>query len=120
MTFKLQTDGLTITDDLCPEAAYDPSKDPVSQSIPSNGTLFFALDPCLVGDWILHQEYPRVFPDIPETGSVALAITPTGATTVMYLLAESAQAAYQLPAPQVYDGAPDGTSIRLGRPLATG
>jgi hypothetical protein len=119
VTFKLQTDGLTITDDLCPEAAYDPSKDPVSQSIPNNGS-FFALDPCLVGDWILHQEYPRVFPDIPETGSVALAITPTGATTVMYLLAESAQAAYQLPAPQVYDGAPYYTSTTTWSPTGNG
>lgn len=33
VTFKLQTDGLTITNDLCPEAAYDPSKDPVTQAL---------------------------------------------------------------------------------------
>jgi hypothetical protein len=100
VTFKLQTDGLTITDDLCPEAAYDPSKDPVAQSIPNNGS-FFALNPCLVGAWVLHQEYPGGW-----TGSIALAILPSGAMVLNYGLTQSPEKVWPLPPEVIFENPP--------------
>lgn len=85
-TFALEADGLTVSDDLCPEAKHDSGTDPLATAIPSIGSVL-VIDPCLVGDWVLHQVYADN-PWGPGTGSVTLAIGPTGVSSLDYLISE--------------------------------
>jgi hypothetical protein len=80
-TLKGQTAALTVTDDLCPEGSHDPGQDPITSSVPKLGSVFL-IDPCLVGNWLLHQGYPN------GSGYVSIAISPTGAMTLAYFVTE--------------------------------
>jgi hypothetical protein len=102
---KGQTATLTVTTDLCPESQHDSGQDPLASSIPKISSVF-ALDPCLVGTWQLHEPYEETIwgPSLPLSGSVMLEVASTGVMRLNYLITDVPHE--PLRPPQVFDSPP--------------